>query len=260
MIYITGDTHGDFSRFEYEPYTSLTKADAVIILGDFGGIWAMPISPNLIKEENEKLDFLATLPFNIFFIDGNHENFARLADFPIEKKHNGLVHVIRPNVFHLIRGEIFTIENHNFFAFGGAASHDIDDGILDPADYDSLADCRLDDYIQCQFNHKMVRIKNISWWEAEMPSRAEMDAAIANLKAFDGKIDFVLTHSLPTEALLMAGFDTPNRLNNFFQNEVLPLLNYRVSWYTGHYHEDYLHFFIDNINYIFKYEETERIV
>lgn len=42
MIYITGDTHADFSRFNEEKFsiqTQMTKKDYVIICGDFGGVW-----------------------------------------------------------------------------------------------------------------------------------------------------------------------------------------------------------------------------
>ena len=41
-LYITGDTHGDFSRFRPEAFPEqerLTKADIVLIAGDFGGVW-----------------------------------------------------------------------------------------------------------------------------------------------------------------------------------------------------------------------------
>lgn len=41
-IFLTGDTHGDFSRLRPEVFREqerLTKADYVIICGDFGGIW-----------------------------------------------------------------------------------------------------------------------------------------------------------------------------------------------------------------------------
>ena len=39
-IYITGDTHGDFRRFQPEIFyeqESLTKEDIVLVCGDFGG-------------------------------------------------------------------------------------------------------------------------------------------------------------------------------------------------------------------------------
>ena len=42
MIYITGDTHSDFSRFTENQFliqSEMTKNDYVIICGDFGGVW-----------------------------------------------------------------------------------------------------------------------------------------------------------------------------------------------------------------------------
>jgi len=37
MIYITGDTHSNFTRFTED--NEMTKNDYVIICGDFGGVW-----------------------------------------------------------------------------------------------------------------------------------------------------------------------------------------------------------------------------
>lgn len=42
MIYATGDCHGNFRRFQSECFpeqANMTKDDAVIIAGDFGGVW-----------------------------------------------------------------------------------------------------------------------------------------------------------------------------------------------------------------------------
>ena len=42
MIYITGDCHADFTRFNTENFPEqeeMTKNDYVIICGDFGGVW-----------------------------------------------------------------------------------------------------------------------------------------------------------------------------------------------------------------------------
>ena len=41
MIYITGDTHSDFTRFAEEKFpiqTEMTKDDCIIICGDFGEV------------------------------------------------------------------------------------------------------------------------------------------------------------------------------------------------------------------------------
>ena len=42
VIFMTGDTHGDFGRFSARAFPEqkhLSKDDYVIICGDFGGIW-----------------------------------------------------------------------------------------------------------------------------------------------------------------------------------------------------------------------------
>ena len=42
MIYVTGDCHGNFARFEQKNFpeqANMTKDDTVIITGDFGGVW-----------------------------------------------------------------------------------------------------------------------------------------------------------------------------------------------------------------------------
>ena len=78
MIYITGDTHADFSKFNEDTFliqNEMTKDDHIIICGDFGGIWTF-------EEENgrekESLDWLNTRNFTTLFVDGNHENYTRL--------------------------------------------------------------------------------------------------------------------------------------------------------------------------------------
>ena len=130
MIYFTGDCHSDFSRFDIDKFTiqnEMTKNDYVIICGDFGGVWNY-----LVESTYEKywLDWLNERNFTTLFVDGNHENFTRLYNYPIEEWHGGKVHKIRDSVLHLMRGEIFDIDNKKFFTFGGAKSHDIQDGIL----------------------------------------------------------------------------------------------------------------------------------
>ena len=92
MMYITGDVHGDINRFS-EAFilneTSLTKDDYLIICGDFGFIF---LNDN---EEKECLDALAKKPYNILFIDGNHENFDDINEYPVEIWNGGKIHHIR---------------------------------------------------------------------------------------------------------------------------------------------------------------------
>ena len=124
MIYVTGDCHGNFRRFQSEYFpeqANMTKDDTVIITGDFGGVWFSD------SRDDETLDWLERLPFTLAFVCGNHENYDALERYPAAEWHGGKVHRIRPHVLHLMRGQIFELEGCRFFTMGGAKSHDIED-------------------------------------------------------------------------------------------------------------------------------------
>ena len=102
-IFITGDTHGDFSRLlpaAFHEQRDLTKEDYLIICGDFGGVWDGG------DAEQQWLDWLETRSFTTLFVSGNHENFDLLRSYPIGQWHGGLVQAIRPSVLHLMRRQL----------------------------------------------------------------------------------------------------------------------------------------------------------
>ena len=102
-VFITGDTHGDFTRFKKDIFyeqAELTKEDCVIIAGDFGGVW------DGSRQERHWLDWLEAKSFTTLFVSGNHENFDMLAELPTEEWHGGTVQCIRSSVIHLLRGQI----------------------------------------------------------------------------------------------------------------------------------------------------------
>ena len=72
MLYVTGDTHGDYERFTSSALKKLKKGDTLFICGDFGFIW------DGSKNEEKLLKKIGKLKYNVFFIDGTHENFERL--------------------------------------------------------------------------------------------------------------------------------------------------------------------------------------
>ena len=95
------------------------KDDYVIICGDFGVVWN--------KDEESKmetiiLDWLECKSFTTLFVSGNHENFDRLMDYPVEEWHGGKIQRIRPSVIHLMRGQVYELEGKKIFTFGGACS------------------------------------------------------------------------------------------------------------------------------------------
>ena len=234
-IWITGDTHADFKRFSaYSFYEQKDMDEAednfVIICGDFGGVWDREES----KREKWWLDWFDGKPFTVLFVDGNHENFDRLSSYPIKEWHGGLVHEIRPHVLHLMRGQVFTIEDKKFFTFGGASSHDIQDGILDYEDPDWKSKAKqLDE----QYKY-MYRIKGLSWWQEELPSTQEMANGLRNLEAHNWHVDFVITHSAAasTVALIGHGLYDQDVLTKYLE-DIKSRLNYKY-WFCGHYHID----------------------
>lgn len=170
MIYITGDCHQDFGRFNtgiFPEQKEMTKDDYVIVCGDFGGVWNRG-GEN--KEEKHLMDWLEGKPFTTLFVDGNHENFDRLYAYPVEEWHGGKVHKIRPTVIHMMRGQVFAIDGKSVFTFGGASSHDIDGGILEPEDPDFKRKKR-------KLNQGWLPycINHVSWWRQELPSQEEME-------------------------------------------------------------------------------------
>ena len=254
MIYTTGDTHGNFIRLHEDSFyeqKEMTKDDYLIICGDFGGVWAQDEHPG----EKMELDWLESLPFTTLFVDGNHENFDRLNNqYPVMDWNGGKVHVIRPSVLHLMRGEVFEIDGTKIFAFGGASSHDIQDGILDPADFCDEYDFRRT-YNEWWNSGKMFRVKGLSWWPEELPNEEEMQNGLRNLEKHDWKVDFVITHSpsASTIALLGSGLYEQDILTKYLE-EIRAKLDYK-RWIAGHMHVCQQ----VNVNDILLYEQIIRI-
>ena len=74
MVYITGDLHGDYNRLDS---IKLKKGDTLIICGDFGLVW------DGSAREEKLLRQLGKKKFNICFLDGTHENFELLDEYPV---------------------------------------------------------------------------------------------------------------------------------------------------------------------------------
>ncbi len=215
MIYITGDIHREQDIWKINPDDgfpegkNLTKNDYLIICGDFGCIWDGGTGDTFW------LNWLESLPWQTCFIDGNHENFDLLNEFPIETWHGGQVHRIRSNIVHLMRGEIFDIEGKTFFTFGGGFSHD--------AEY---------------------RVENVNWWKEELPTKEEVENAFSNLDKANWKVDYVLTHDIYRSHDLSKKYKTSlERYGSGFEDiqDFLEVIHSKISytqWFHGHYHVD----------------------
>ena len=208
----------------------MTKDDFVIICGDFGGVWS---EGEESKEETMLLDWLDCKSFTTLFVDGNHENFDRLYAYPVEEWKGGKVHKIRPSVIHLMRGQVFEIDGKSIFTFGGASSHDIDGGILEPDDPDYKKKKK-----ELDRGYLPYRINHISWWKQELPSEEEMEEGRKNLAAYGNKVDFIITHccSSSTQILLGGNKFTPDILTAYFE-EIRQTTSFK-KWFFGHYHDN----------------------
>lgn len=212
-VFITGDTHGEMDIAKVDDFAhmaqGLSRDDYLIILGDFGFVWADPPSP----KEKRRLDWFEAQPWTTLFVDGNHENFDLLDAMDVHEWHGGHVHAVRPHVLHLMRGETFQIGDHSFFVVGGA--HSID---------------------------AQWRKPHVSWWEQEVPSEGER-ARIADAAAQVGEVDYVLTHCPPTGCYeryrkRFAGFWGPDdEYTAWLEEHVEGVVSYK-RWFYGHLHFD----------------------
>ena len=210
MIYVTGDTHGEVTFQKLPAFAranpQLTKRDYVIIAGDFGGVWSE-------KTLEEDLRPYSELPFTVLFVDGNHENFDLLNAFPVSKWKGGKVHFVREDIIHLMRGQVFELEGHTVFTFGGATSVD-----------------------------RRFRREGYSWWKAALPTDEDLSEALANLKRYNNKVDYIITHSCGERALMYPPLRTRTlQMDVYPENQMLSyfedILEYK-HWYFGHYHLD----------------------
>ncbi len=206
MIFATGDMHGDFDLFSQKKFKQINEGDTLLVCGDFGFIWTGD------AKEKKILNKLAKKKYNICFVDGTHENFELLASYPVTEWNGGKVHNISGNLYHLMRGQVYTIEGLKFFTMGGGESPDID-----------------------------IRFENNVWSKSELPSRDELLEGAENLEKHLCKVDFVITHEPPVKIktfLMLKDSESPavNGLNTYLE-ELSEACEFR-RWFFGSMHLD----------------------
>ncbi len=206
MVYITGDIHGDLSRLSADKLKFMKSHDTLIICGDFGFIW------DDSKNEDKILRNLGRRRYNICFVDGTHENFKILNKFPSSDWNGGKARNITGNLYHLMRGEIYTIEGMKVFTMGG--------GELPEAE---------------------LRFEDEDYDRLETPTKEELLAAVTRLEQQDYNVDLIITHEPPSktrEFLLMQSNEqfTVSALNAFF-DELSVQCKYK-KWFFGSMHTD----------------------
>lgn len=228
-IWVTGDCHGNFSRFTRKQREKLNikPDDYVIICGDVGLLWADD------KEFQYNLKFFETVPFTILFVAGNHDNYNMIEQYPLSNWNGGKVRqIIQDKVIYLERGQIYNIEGKTFFCLGGASSHDIEDGIID-RNTDNFRG-RLKTLKRLKKKH--YRILNESWWSQELPTEEELTSALEVLQNVCDKVDYIITHCCSSRIEELLGYKDHDRLTDFF-NYIDAFVEFK-HWYFGHYHQD----------------------
>lgn len=205
MIHITSDLHGDYGRFQEKIFQVVKKNDTLIVCGDFGFVW------DNSEQEKKYQRKISKLKYTILFIEGCNDNYELLKAYPLVSKFGGSVRQILPNVYQLLRGNIYTVENQTFFAFGGGETHNI-----------------------C--------MEQNTWWSEELPTTQEIQNAKENLKNYDFAVDYIVTHECNSKTKSTLTRNTPyfrlNHLNTFF-DEVLEETSFK-KWFFGSYHLDKL--------------------
>lgn len=225
MIYLTGDTHGNFNRLmefsRQNPH--LTSADTLVILGDagfnyFGDARGLPGKAAV-----------AALPFMVLCIHGNHEaRPANVAGYRETTWNGGAVYRQDdyPSILFAKDGEMFELEGRRAIAIGGAYS--------------------VDKFYRLDYGYR--------WFADEQPSEEIKQVVEARLAQEHWQVDLVLSHTcpskyIPTEAFL-GGIDqsTVDRSTEEWLGEIESHLQYD-QWFCGHWHIEKS---VDKLRFLFE--------
>lgn len=213
MIFITGDTHGNFERVEtFCRRFETSHDDMLIILGDAG------INFGGRRYDSLKKRMLESLPITIFAIHGNHEQRPYTIDSYKEKIwHGGIVFYEEeyPSILFAKDGEIFDLNGKRTVVIGGAYSID-----------------------------KAMRLAyGWGWWDDEQPSDEIKKYVEQQLKKSDWKVDVVLSHTTPLKyepvEVFMPGVEQSrvDKSTEIWLDQIEDKLTYE-KWYCGHYHTE----------------------
>lgn len=208
---VIGDVHGRPDVI-WEIIQILPSGSTIICTGE----WGYGFFDEYCSEE-KFYDFIAEQDITILFIDGNHENFEKLNNLPISIWNDGKAHVIRENLVHLIKGEVFTINGKKIFVFGGGYSID-----------------------------RERRTEGIDWWPEENISEADRQNADNNLARNEHKVDYCISHTAPIETVGRLAYNHPGVIKKRVMEE-FEITNYLQhvvdttefsKYYFGHFHVD----------------------
>ena len=206
MIFITGDTHGDLSRFRKKELKKLRKNDTLIICGDFGFVW------DGSKAEQKLLKWLGKRKYNVLFVEGVHENFSQLEKYEKEPWCGGMTRRISGNLRQLLRGQIFDIGGKRIFAFGGGRSEENDS------------------YLNEDDNEARLR------WKQEIPTEEELAEGMNNLEKCAFTVDYIVSYEPPAKIseFMELGKSDRSHVNTYLE-QVREKTEF-VRWFFGRHH------------------------
>ena len=211
--YITGDCHGDISRFKNFSAVSTAEKIGIIILGDAGINYYLNKKDNKIKQELENTDLI------YYLVRGNHEerpeNLPDIVTIIDEQvKNEVFIEPQYPHIRYLKDGYTYNINNHSTLVLGGAYSVD-----------------------------KEWRIScGYGWFPAEQLSEKEKNNIYNNIKGKN--FDIILSHSCPisfepVDLFLHISQNGIDKSMEIWLDKVKDNCNWKV-WCFGHYHADRL--------------------
>lgn len=227
-VFITGDTHGVFTRIKtFCNMIDTSTDDIMVILGDVG------LNFYLDGRDIEQKEFLAKLPLTFLCLHGNHEERAWNTGtynpkYITSDTFSGAVWIEDkyPNIWFLNDIEEFMLHNTRVLAISGAYSID-----------------------------KKYRLMNgIHWFQSEQIRPKEMQQYLDNLSKVERpQFDAILSHTcpfqhMPTEAFLpnVNQAEVDNRTEHFLE-DIEKKVQYG-EWYCGHFH---INKKVDKVKFLF---------
>ena len=137
------------------------------------------------------------------------------------------------------------------FTLGGAKSHDVEDGILEPKAPDF--ETRL--MMRQILGRRRYQELGYTCWPEELPSEEEYTRVRHSLEEHDWAVDYIITHCAPTN--LAMAINCHNEANPFtdFLQEIREKARYHY-WLFGHSHRNQA---IDN-KHILLWEQIVQVI
>lgn len=203
---VIGDVHGDTQWAQLMVQKARANGcDVILQLGDFG-IWPGAKGDKFLNHLNRTL---VRENVTLFFVDGNHEDFPKLARLS-KPLNNGFMQLRIPyeaqrpsHIYHIPRGHVWNMGGKRFMGVGGGVSID-----------------------------RNYRIIGQSWWPQEQLTPQQIEWAKSR-----GKVDVLLSHDCPN-TVPMKGIknDIDSYLHRKAMEEIADVVQPDL-WLHGHMHE-----------------------